>query len=221
MAKQACILRIFILVLLSCNVKQNKISKFTVSDSVPKEKTIRYYEDSSVKGSRQEPYVKNLGKLMGLPSVANAKEGLYIRIWIWGDEKNYVVDISDDLKKKECFITEFNGSKADSTDYIVIDKEWKDLMPKSGSVNFFNTLEKYQIPYMESGKIQEERKGFLTMMAYVQFEIARPNEYRYYEYLEPSYYRYVDTGSNNVYRFLEFLNAEMVIQIYNPAKNYL
>ena len=56
-------------------------------------------------------------------------------------------------------------------------------------------------------------------MAYVQFEIAQLNHYRFYEYLEPSYYRYVDTGSRNVYEFLEYFNREMGVQVYNPAQN--
>jgi hypothetical protein len=50
----------------------------------------------------------------------------------------------------------------------------------------------------------------------VNFEIARPNEYRFYEYLQPEFYRYVDENSRIVNDFLKYLNAEMNLNVYTP-----
>jgi hypothetical protein len=201
--------------LISCNGDKNNAN----ANISQHEKIIPYREDSIVKNDRQQLYLKNVGETIGLPLISNGKDGLYIRIWIWGFRQNYVVNISKGQKGSECLIVQFSGKKIDSNEYLVIHKQWDNLIPKSGWKIFFDTLEMYQIPVMKSGKRYEDQTDFLTHMTYIQFEIAQLNHYRFYEYLEPSYYRYVDTGSRNVYEFLEYFNREMGVQVYNPAQN--
>jgi hypothetical protein len=221
MNKVKYIITLFILILFSCKGQKRGDLKQNASDSTSKPRMIAYHEDSLVKGSRQQLYLTNVAKFMGLPSITNGSEGLYIRIWIWSHERKYVINISDNFNKNECDITEFNGTKKDDNDFLVIYREWKNLSPQSGWDNFTDTMFQFHIPDMESGEIQNKRKEFLTEMAYVQFEIAQPGKYRFYEYLEPSFYRCVDTGSNNVYQFLNFFNKEMKIRVYNPYPNCL
>jgi hypothetical protein len=75
-------------------------------------------------------------------------------------------------------------------------------------------MTKYRIPVLESGTIQNREKIGVTEASYVNFEIAEPDKYRYYEYLEPSYYKEIDKNSELVYNFLKYLSDEMNIHVY-------
>jgi len=202
---------LLLVVFVSCKNQNGK-------SDINKKKEIRYSEDSTVKGSRTTPYLRNLATLMTLSSIANGGAGnLYVRIWIWDDKGKYVINISDSTVAKNCSIIQFHGKKKDGVDYIVIDNEWSQLKPKSGWKNFFDSLNYYHIPDLESGTVQKREKEFLDHASYIQFEIAKPQQYRFYEYLEPSYYRFVDAESNNVYRFLKYFNDQMGVEVYKPA----
>jgi len=203
----------------ACSSHNHAALKTADSEAYQKKKKIPYYEDASVKKTRQQWFLKNLGKIMGLTFISDGKEGLYIRIWVWDSDIKYVIDISNDQLVKKCSITEFYSEKTDSSEYIVIHKEWKDLKPKSGWEKLFANVEQYQITSMKSGKIFKEQTEYdLTGGAYVQVEIAQPNQYRFYEYLNPSYYRYVNVGSNNIHKFLKYFNEQMNVKVYSPPE---
>lgn len=159
MAKTIFILIIFNLLVLFCKGQQANNSRFSYYDSFEKREVIRWTEDSITKNNRQELHLKNIAKLMRLPQINDGKENLYLRIWIWDGERNYVINIENNVNKKACQITEFSGGQGDSSQYyIIIFHEWKNLSPKSGWVNFFNTLSKYKIAELESGTIQTREK---------------------------------------------------------------
>jgi len=82
---------------------------YSVPISIEKARMIRYQEDSMVLGSRQDLFLQNLGRLMDLPQIKNGKEDLYIRIWLWGGEKSYVINIAKGNQINECQIIEFNS----------------------------------------------------------------------------------------------------------------
>ncbi len=195
-------------------------SEKRMEDSITgKEKRlILYREIIPVNSSRQQAFLENLAMLMDLPTLPNGREGLCIRIWVWDKPKSYVVNIIDSNGIKNCSVLQFNSKKPDTVDYIAVNEEWKNLKPISGWEKFFFTLNNSQITLLPSGDVQDSVEGFLTMMAYIEFEIATPGFYRFYEYLEPSYYRYVDKNSNTIYRFLKYLSKEMQVKIYNPAE---
>jgi hypothetical protein len=202
-----------------CGNRQETFSLTSISDSLPKERMIRYQVDSSVHHTRQQLLLWDIAKVMGLPSISHGSAGMYIRIWLWDFGPRYVLNIIDDGTKKECSIVSWNSKIIDSVGYIVIHDEWKDLKPKSGWSHFFDSLNKFGIPTLTSGKPYPEHKKYLTEMSYVQFEIAQPGKYRYYEYLQPDMYRKVEVGSKKVHDFLKYFNEQMNVHIYDPLKN--
>ena len=210
---------LMILMSISCNIHQKNTTQNNAYDTLQKERIIPYHEDSSVHHSRQQLFLRNFGNLMGLPSIFNGVNGVYIRIWLWDSKTKYVININSDYVNDESEVLAFNTKKIDSSEYVIIHKEWRNLKPKSGWQDFFAAIEKYKITTLQSGKSAKEQKDFLTHMAYIQFEVAQPGQYRFYEYLEPSFYRYVDKGSNNIYEFLKYYDKEMNVQLYNPAKD--
>jgi hypothetical protein len=192
-----CLLYVLIFFLFSCSDNYSG-SPQVISDSVVQEISIPYHEDSVVFNNRREPFVQNLGKILGLPALAGG---------------TYVIDISGLPLKKECHILQFSTPKNDSGVFVVVHKQWKITRPKSGWNQFFDIANKFQIVHLTSGK---NIPDLMTRMAYIQFEIAQPEHYRFYEYLEPAHYRHVEEGSNNVYSFLKYLNDEMEVQVYTP-----
>ncbi len=199
---------------ISCHLNDERKIQFAELDTPKYPKILPYTEDSSIRGSRQEPFVKNLGKLMGLPLISGMNSGVYVRIWLWSGEMKYVLNISDSLKEKTCSVIKFKGS-GDSL--IVIHHEWMNLIPKSGWEVFLEHSQMSEILNLQPGRPADEQRYFLTEMAYVQFEISRNGQYRFFEYYEPSFYRFIDTGSMKVYNFLKYFNREMNLNIYNPA----
>jgi hypothetical protein len=188
-------------------------------DSIKTGKIIHYHEDAYVHHTRQELFLRNFANVIGLPPIFNGVKGVYIRIWLWNGNGSYVINIRSDSSHNKCSIVELGVYNKDSSHCCVILNVWKDINPQSGWPNFMDSLNKYQIFTLKSGKTYEEHKdNVLTTMSYVQFEIAEPHSYRFYEYLEPSFYRFVEAGSQDVYEFLEFFNKEMNVQVYNPAK---
>ncbi len=154
---------------------------------------------------------------MGLPDLLKWKNGLYVRIWLWDAKGNYVLNISRDGLNNSASIIQWSGKTVDNVKYIVINKEWRNLVPKAGWDNLFTLLEKYKIPDLSSGDAKRSQMpDHLTHMTYTQFEIVRSNQYRFYEYLEPAFCRYIDSGSNDIYQFLKSFNKEMNVNIYTP-----
>ena len=92
------------------------------------------------------------------------------------------------------------------------------LMPKSGWINFFDSLGILNIPEMPSAKLSWEQRERYTSMEYVEFEIDQPNQYRFFKYLDPFYFRNEDSASAKVYEFLKYFNKEMGTHIYNVEK---
>ncbi|QNA43804.1 hypothetical protein [Lacibacter sediminis] len=185
-------------------------------------KDILYAEDSSVTYlGEHERLVTNIGRLLELPAINTGTKGTCIRIWIWGFDESYVINIEKDNIGNHCQIIEFLTENRDSAhNYIHIQREWQNLNPKSGWDTFFKRMEEYQIPFLDNGKIHKEKLGSLTHSSYVEFEIAQTNSYRLYRYLEPSYYRYVDADSKAIYNFLELINTEMNVKV-NQFPNHL
>jgi hypothetical protein len=212
----------FCLAILSCCAQKKKELK-KVADSTLINQQVRkilYPKDSVRLGKEQ--FLKKVASLIDLPTIDIGKEGIYVRIWAWGFEENYIINISKNSDDYNCRILAFEILRQDSTgtNYLSILSEWQNVNPKSGWDTFIKKMNQYQIPFLESGKIQHQQQlPGRTSSAYIQFEIAKPNEYRFYEYLEPSYYRYIDTSSKAVYNFLEYINKEMSIQVYKPAKH--
>lgn len=198
---------------ISCKEYTSTLPAATYADTIPR--TILYSEDSAAKESSQEPFVTNLAKLMRLPTITNGSKELYVRIWIWDDSVKYVVNIQKDGSGGTCDIVEFNSKKIDATEFIVMHRVKQYLHPASGWDRFFKSLDQYQITTLKSGKPYKDQTDLLTHMSVVQFEIAQPGQYRYYEYLEPSYYRYVDSGSAKVDAFLEYFDKEMKTAAYS------
>lgn len=116
-------------------------------------------------------------------------------------------------------IVEFYGKKIDSTQYIAIRHEWKDITPKSGWSKFFDEINQRQIVILQSGKPPEEMGDYVTHPFYVQFEIAQGEQYRYYKYSTPFFYRYVDPGANQINEFLKFINSETGLPVYRPTEH--
>jgi hypothetical protein len=187
------------------------------NDTVPTEKLILYHSDPNAPKDRQQKYLQNLSKIMGLPTLTDQKTGIYIRIWNWDLGRSHVINICIDSLKKVCNVVRFSGKNIDSNQYIVIQKEWKNLQPKSGWSNLLVGIKSYHILDMQSGKTADEYPSQLTEMAYVQFEISEAGRYRFYEYLEPSWYRNIDPGAMNVFLFLKALNNELGVPVYSPA----
>jgi hypothetical protein len=48
---------------------------------------------------------------------------------------------------------------------------------------------------LKTGKTLDDYSQGLTGMAYVQFEVAQRDAYRFFEYLQPSYYRQIDSDA--------------------------
>jgi hypothetical protein len=211
--------------LCTAQTKKDQTHVYTEDSSVlflttfPGSRLIKYTADSITRKSRKEPYLKNLSELMELPDIRNQSKGVAIRIWFWASKRRYVLTISDNTLRKECRIDQFNIEPLpDSTDYIVMHKPKHIKQPTSGWKIFFTTIEKYQIADFPTGKTRRELDQSLTTMAYVNFEIVKNGEYRYYEYLEPSFYRTIDKNSKTIDTFLKFLNNELNFQLYKPVK---
>jgi hypothetical protein len=210
-------LYIIVMALFSCREPKNNILPNNHLDTINTERVVLYQEDSAIKADNKTLFLSNLSRLIGLPNIEKGKEGLYIRIWLWDSQKKYIINISKDGEQNKCHIVEMNSRKKDSAEYIVIHREW-DVKPKAGWDSCWATIEKFKIPYLKSGKSYREWDHHLTEMAYVDFEIARPNQYRFYDYLQPEFYREVDENSRIVNDFLKYLNAEMNLNVYVPEE---
>lgn len=202
-----------------CGNSPTHFAQTEVLDTIPKGKMILYKGDSNLHQLRGPLYLDNLSKLMGLNSLQGSSHKLLIRIWLWDFGEHYVIDISKESSHNSSSVLSWHSKRIDSNTYIVPDKQWPALEPKSGWDQFFNTLDKYQIRKMNSGLSFEMHDRHLTQSSYVQFEIMEKGNYRFYEYLEPSYYRFVERGSNNVYRFLKYFDQEMGVDLYMPPEN--
>jgi hypothetical protein len=212
------ILYIIVMALFSCREPKNNILPNDHLDTINTERVVLYQEDSAIKADRTTLFLSNLSRLIGLPNIEKEKEGLYIRIWLWDAPKKYIINISKDGEHNKCHIVEYNTKRKDSTEYIIIHREW-DVKPKAGWDSCWATIEKFKIPYLKSGKSYQEMGHHLTTLSYVNFEIARHGQYRLYEYLQPDYYRNIDENSRIVNDFLNYLNAEMSLNAYFPMEN--
>src|SRR5215831_10785356 len=131
--------------LIGCKTKEDRITKSIGPDSTTVNKEIRYYEDSSVRGSRQTPFLTNLARYMNLPMINHGVNGLYMRIWLWDPMGKYVINISDSSGNDYCSVVQLHSRTDQYGDFIIIDKEWTGLRPKSGWLTFFDTLRALQI----------------------------------------------------------------------------
>jgi hypothetical protein len=199
----------------TCRVHQNVPFTLAAADTIPSERVIPYKEDSSVHDDRKSKYLSNVARNLAIASLENQRNGIYVRIWLWGYRSpNFVITIYQDSSNMGCSAVSWSGKQIDSVPFIVIHDKWNNLVPKSGWHVFFSTLNKYGITTLGNGLSFSQHKGHLTRMSYVQFEIVEDGKYRYYEYLEPSYYRYVEKGSKEVYRFLKYFDLEMNVDVY-------
>lgn len=179
---------------------------------------ILYIEDSSISGDRKQLFLKNFSKNLNIPLLVDTINLSYNRIWLWGGEKKYVIDIINDSLKFYCNILEFNTRNINGKQFILIHRRINNCIPKSGWRKFYRILET-SILSLEGGNEFGNQVDFPTNMSYIQFEVVAQKKYRYFEYLEPSYYRKVDNGSKNVYEFLNYFNREMNLNIYKPTKS--
>jgi len=179
---------------------------------------IKYTEDSLVTNGGQELFLQHAGNVMGLPKIIGEREKLNVRIWAWDSDSSHVITISDGLSPR-VYAVQFGSKLIDSTNYIAIYKQWNALVPKSGWEHFFEKLKSYQITVLETN-LNRQRYPTVLGGSYVDFEIVQNNSYRYYRHFEPSYFRYVSKSSGNIYNFLEFLNDEMNIHVYNGDKRF-
>lgn len=215
MGNRLSIVGLICVAVLCCNNPEEKEVITLKRDSTVLNKVIFYYEDSIIKNSRQELFVKHLGRLMELPEIEGNNADLYLRIWFWGPGNKYVVNLSKVGENYSIQIIEWHVKTADSSQYLILDRVWQNIVPRSGWKSFWASVQKLQ--NYEDGKKAEELKSQLTLMSYVQFEAGQYGKYRFFEYLEPSFYRYVDSPSNKIYNFLKNLNDELNIEVYQPA----
>ena len=184
-----------------------------------KEKVILYTEDSATAKSADAPFVQNLAKFIGLPQLTKGVEGLWVRIWVWYPDSNYIITIVNNGLEKKCDIIDFYGKRVDSAQYIAIRKWWTNLVPKSGWNQFFDMMQQHAIATLPPGNTIEELSPDLTGGAYIQFEVAEGNNYRYFKYFQPDFFRYVDSASGHIYEFLKYINTEMNITVYRPTEH--
>jgi hypothetical protein len=191
------------------NEKNQKLSRLGGLKMMP------YVADSLVGDSRQHLFLQNMGKCMGLPRMPRGLSTLNIRIWLWGWEKTYVVDLLDSGSHKRCYIAEVSSEMVNGQRQIAFHREWTDLFNASGLDSLFIKAEKYGITKLEGGKLAEQLRSEITQGVYVQFEVARPSGYRFFEYYTPDFYRDVDPGSRKVYNFLKYLNKQSGLTVYD------
>jgi hypothetical protein len=175
---------------------------------------VPYVEDSLVGNSRQQLLLQNVGKCIGLHRMPYGLANLNIRIWLWDSEKSFVVDLLDSGSVKRSYIAEITSETVDGHEHIAIHREWKDQVPVSGWDSLFSTIKKYGITKLEGGKLFEQVASKPTHGAYVQFEIARPSGYHFFEYYQPDFYRAIDPDSRKVYKFLKYLNSQLGVTAY-------
>jgi hypothetical protein len=202
-----------------CCGQQSARPKAGHNDTIPGKRLILYQADAVAAHDRQTLYLQNLSRLMKMPSLNNSKEQFYVRIWIWNFKEKFVINIRKDKSGETCETTGFDQRHPDSNYYIAITHEWKNLTPGSGWNSFLDTLNRYEIPSLNSGKPGKDYKDRLTHAIYIQFEVVQAGKYRFYEYLEPAFYRYVEPGAMNVYRFLRYFEKEMNIRVYAIGDN--
>jgi hypothetical protein len=173
-----------------------------------------YVEHSLVGNSRQQLLLQNVGKCIGLHRMPSGLANLNIRIWLWDSEKSFVVDLLDSGIVKRCYIAEITSETANGQEQLAIHREWTDLIPASGWDSLFSNVERYGITKLEGGKPSQQIISKPTQGAYVQFEIARPSGYHFFEYYQPDFYRAVDPDSRKVYKFLKYLNSQFGVTAY-------
>ncbi len=96
------------------SVGSNKI----LIDSMVVERATKYKEYQAVQ-SRKEDFLSNLSKVMKLPLVPNDSDN-YLRIWLWGNDEKYVIDIFDHNEIQGSNVWSFNSRFADSGEVILI-----------------------------------------------------------------------------------------------------
>ena len=178
---------------------------------------ITYSEDSLgkiVEKDNDSAFNNYVSTKMGLRGLSSGIKDFCVRVWINHTDRS-LIDINRSNKVAEITILKWDSFHPFWGSYIKILQEKKINAIKSGWAVFFDTLYRYQIPYMKSGDIHERGIGF-SQGTSIQFEIVKDGVYRFYEYIDPGYYRCLDTNSNKVYRFLRFLNRELEDSIYKP-----
>ena len=175
-----------------------------------KARTVLYSQDSSLKSDKQISFLENLSNILELPDNTNVTND-YLRIWFWNaPDTCFVVGISDFDKSAVFDITAFNIPK----DSVIIHFQKFQISPVNGGVRFSSLMRKLEMADLPSYNKSLLSKGFLTEMSTVQFEVAKPSYYRYYEFLEPYFYRYIDSNSSKVNFFLSTLNSELGYRVY-------
>jgi hypothetical protein len=202
-----------------CKESARKIKRPANVTMAGSDTMILYKEDSSIKGSRKSLFLENIAQLMGLPPLLEMTDSFHIRIWLWNSKPNFAIDIKCKKNVITGNVLGFKVVKLDSGEYIQISYRRNGIYAKSGTPSFLQSLKKFNVLDNRSTTTFTSVSTALTGMSYVQFEIAQPDQYRYYEVLEPSFYRFVDKTSGDIDQFLKLLNEEFNIDVYHPDQN--
>ena len=179
-------------------------------DSIPHNRLLKTTQN---KKAEDRQFLEDYALLLHLSPMKRESPGLHLRIWLWDFNKKYVIDLTYDSLKKGCVVIKHKFVVKDSIESI---KSLSYARPKSGWINLIEKMKVDHLFDMETGNIQYTANKYLTHMAYYDFEISNNGYYHYYKYLEPSYYRYVDNNSKEIFNFLEFLNTQFGVKIYDP-----
>lgn len=189
-------------------------------DSQVHEEIIRYKEFHPVK-TRKSDFLSNVAQVIGLPSI-DSSTGKYLRIWLWGNEEKYAINIFGDSMFQEASISSFNSRFFEETEVIIIHKIWNIHQPKNGWEEVNRLIDQKKILLLSDGEFQPYSKGVsLTGGAWVQFELFTGGKYRYYEYFEPAYFRKVDVNSGYVYAFLKNLREEFSVDFFRESNTFV
>lgn len=214
------LLLIAIILFSTCQNKGSSTLKGLLSDSQEVEKVIRYYELNPNK-TNEKAFLSNVAKIMGLPSI-DSSSGKYLRIWLWGDEEKYAINIFGDSMFHESSVYSFNGQIVDTGEIMIVHKTWSIHRPKNGWEEVNRLIDNNKILLLSDGEFQPYSKGVsLTGGAWVQFELFVGGKYRYYEYFEPAYFRKVDVNSRYIYTFLKKLRQEFAVDFFRASDTFV
>lgn len=164
-------------------------------------------------------YQKQLGALLGLPDISKGYDSLSIRIWLWGADTTFVINLSFSNLESKSEIISYGSEVFKDSAWLIIFSDTKNTQPLSGWDSLHLMIDKYKIKSQTSHSTENFKIGGTGGANFV-FEIAGPRTYRTYKSYEPSYYRFTSQQANDVYNFLVYIDKQFSGGIYVRSDDY-
>lgn len=183
------------------------------------EKKIYVYIERDSIGLAKDISFRIYTKPIGLVDLRNGYDSLAIRIWYWGYDTSYVIDIKYNNGRYKCDIFRFRMEEIEmSSAWFFVYKTKENVKPEWGWERFMSFLNKKQIKTLPSDYPLIKEVAGLTGGFIYQFEIATSDSYRTYRYVNPFLFETSYWQAKNVVSILDFISQQFDLPPIDKTK---